>query len=493
MFYNHLISSYGTHYTSSVIVGGVIEMFTYVNSEYQKLHSRRSIEKQIAIAFGYQKYEMSGSTDADSSIPFISEDFKRNSQMNTKFSPHLTKTPETDKTPRDIWLEQTLSTPVIINRTLSPLVDLLNEYPIEIRYHLQLTIDYYLKNGKVPTIGQLSSAGQLQSRTGYVQNILPGSDVVGCGFDIFTLTSKYCLLDLTMNYNTMWTDVFNNYTTYKVPDGYYVTNNKDMISMFDTKFFDTLKTFVSNSYIHNRHDSFGFLGFGASSSTTDIRIKYSRFYRHKYRMAWTKQQLTWYTLTAMLFPRPPFNMLTSLAVANLPKMFNPKSADSRIFKRFFDAYGTHFVIEADMGGMLWAEDYFESCLITRMTEQWVRREIVKRYWFFRVRRTTTINYHKEVDKEYRQNSLSRLKIIGGSTTVTPLTGENWLPTVKLAPAPVTYRLQPIYTLLPRGAQREALKEATFYFRSLAVNQTDLYIRRLETETTPPPLPQLVCS
>ncbi|CAF2684273.1 unnamed protein product [Rotaria sp. Silwood2] len=493
MYYNQLILTFGTHYISSIVVGGAVEMFTQVTSEYQETHSKVSVEQQVSVGFGYQQAQMSASTNLGFEVGVNTEDFKKNAQMEVKFSPAVITTSETEKKQWDIWLDRASSSPVVVNRTISPLINLLIEYPIEIRRHLELTIDYYLKNGKVPTIDDLSNVGQRKKRAIGNQNVLPGLDIVGCGYDIFSLKSKSCLLDMTMNDNTTWIDVFDNFTTYKVPDGYFVTGRKDLLSMYDTVFFNTLKEFVTDSYISDQHDSSDFLGFGVSADKVEMRTRYQRFYQHKYRMAWTKQQVIWFNLAVVTFPSPKLNRIASLAISRLPTTFDPKSADYKKFQLFFYSYGTHIVVRSDIGGMLWAEDYFESCLITKMTEKWIRREITKRYWFFGTSREITETYNKEVEKEYQQNSLSIFKIIGGLTSIFPLTGYNWLPTVKDNPSPVTYGLQPIYNLLPQGAQRDALKEATFYFRSAITNSTNLYIQRLESETDPPPLPQLKCT
>ncbi|CAF3207054.1 unnamed protein product [Rotaria sp. Silwood2] len=493
MYYNQLVSTFGTHYISSIVVGGTVEMFTQVNSEFQESHSKISVSQEIGIGFGLEMGQISISNSFGSEVGVNTEDFKKNTQIQVEFSPAVITTPETEKRKYDIWLDRASSTPVVVNRTLSPLVDLLIEYPVEIRRHLQLTIDYYLKSGTLPTIDQLMNANKRRKRETNDHKALPGLDVVGCGYDIFSLKSKSCLLDITMNDNTTWLDVFNNFRTYKVPDGFFVTSTKDLLSMSDTKFFNTLKEFITDSYISNQQDSFGFLGFGASTDKQEMRTRYQRFYQHKYRMAWTKQQIIWFTLAAATFPSPKFSRVADLSIAGLPTTFDSNSTDYEKFQRFFDAYGTHIVVRADIGGMMWAEDYFESCLITKMTEKWIRREITKRYWFFGTSREIIETYHKEVEKEYQQNSLSILKIIGGFTSIVPFNGYTWLPTVKDDPSPVTYVLQPIYTLLPQGPQRNALKEATFYFRSATANQSNLYIQRLESETSPPPLPQLKCT
>ncbi|CAF0806318.1 unnamed protein product [Didymodactylos carnosus] len=496
-FYNSLVMSFGTHYISSIVVGGVVEMFTQVDSKYQEEHSSLSISQSIGISFQFQQAQIGSSEDFGSTTNISLTNFRKNSQLEVKFVPAVIKTPATERIQYGLWVNNTAKTPAVINRTLSSITDLLYDMDIQVRRHLQLTIDYYLENGEVPTVEKLQEASRRRKRRSSEDtDLIPGMDVVGCGYDIFSLETKSCLFDLTTNDNETWIDVFNDRISYQVPDGYFVRGTKDLLMMSDTQFFDSYKQFITESYYSSQNDDMGFFAFGASSDSTEIRTKYSRFYTHKYRMAWHKRQVIWYTLAVASFPTPKFNAKTRLTFDRLPTTFNSDNSTDNYNKwqSFFDSYGTHFVVRSDLGGMFWAEDYFESCLIKKMTETWIRREIERRYWFFGTEKEIKETYNRQVSEEYKQNSISKFKIIGGLTAITPLkTIDDWMPTIKDQPSPVSYRLQPIYTLLPVGAQREALMEATFYFRSAMVNSSNLYIQRLKSETSPPELPKLHCT
>ncbi|CAF0882559.1 unnamed protein product [Didymodactylos carnosus] len=498
-FYNQLITSFGTHYISSVVVGGTVDMFTSVTSKFQQEYSKFAVSEQIGFKFSFEEAQMSASKRYDKVIDVSSETFRQNSQLEVKFLPAIIDTSAPKNISLDIWMNQTAKTPTVINRTMSSITNLLYDKDIRIRRYLQLTIDYYLKNGQVPSYEQLRNAGRKRRRRSLIgdsdMELIPGIDVIGCGYDIFSLDSKSCLFDLSTNDNETWIDVFNDRMEYQVPDGYFVRGTKDLLSMSDTAFFDTYKQFITESSFFTRRDSSGFLGFGASTNKQDTRTKYSRFYTHKYRMAWTKRQAIWFTLAVASFPTPKLNAITRLTIDHLPSTFDSNSTDNvQKWKFFFDSYGTHFVVRADIGGMFWGEDYFESCLIKKMTETWVRREIIKRYWFFSTRKIEE-TYDRNVSEEYQQNSLSIFKIIGGATDIIPLkTIEDWMPTIKDDPKPVTYTLQPIYTLLPLHTEkRTAMEEATFYFRSSMDNSANLYIQRLQSETSPPELPQMNCT
>ncbi|CAF3720253.1 unnamed protein product [Rotaria sp. Silwood1] len=174
MYYNQIISTFGTHYISSIVIGGVVEMFTQVNSKYQEHYDKQSIEKQMSIGFGSILSQMSVSHNFNFEVDNTTEEFKKNTEIEVKFSPSVMTTPTTKHKQWHIWLDRASSTPVVINRTLSPLTDLFIEYPIEIRRHLNLTIDYYLRNGKLPTIDQLSSVDLRKKRSiNVAQRLLP--------------------------------------------------------------------------------------------------------------------------------------------------------------------------------------------------------------------------------------------------------------------------------------------------------------------------------
>ena len=53
---------------------------------------------------------------------------------------------------------------------------------------------------------------------------IPGLDKVGCGYDLTTLESKSCVFDLTESWDT-WTYPIDKSKSYKVPKGFFVSNN----------------------------------------------------------------------------------------------------------------------------------------------------------------------------------------------------------------------------------------------------------------------------
>ncbi|CAF1577534.1 unnamed protein product, partial [Didymodactylos carnosus] len=363
--------------------------------------------------------------------------------------------------------------------------------------HLQLTIDYYLTYSTLPKLEQvkefrIKQQNQIQQeqrrrRTIEKRLMIPGIDIVGCGYDIFTLQSKTCLFDLTVNDNSIWIDAFNNFTTYKVPDNFFVLNTRDTTSTYKTSFYDRFQEFWQNSIYVMTNDWDLFFGFAASHTRTEIIQKYHQFFKYHSHMAWTRQQITSYTLAISDFPTPNLSELTRLAINNLPFTFNSRSVRNLAkWKSFFNSYGTHYVTRSEMGGLMSSETYFESCLLIRYNETWIKTQSEKRFlWFFKVTDNSE-SYTSYIDKIFQQYTRPRFTLIGGLQQQSDLGGphfklDQWLYTIKDYPQPVSYHLQPVYTLLADDDPRyDALKEATFYCRSLAVNETNIFIQQLQT-------------
>ncbi|CAF4029862.1 unnamed protein product, partial [Rotaria sp. Silwood1] len=504
-------------------------MYTYVTSSYYSRRDSSALANEISVGFevalldsitvpvGSLANGRPSSTNNSRPIGFefanlggvsglfswgseerqLTDEFKKNSLLQVKFQPSVISSvsAKTLNEQWNIWSNRASQTPAVVNRTLSPITDLLFDYPPEVRRHLELTINYYLSHGTLPSLQQLRESfdsSQLQSKSTVSEiTSIPGLDVVGCGYDIFNLSSKNCLLDLTDNDKNTWIDANNNGRIYKIPDGFFVLSQTDLLTTYGSTVFTNLSELWQSSFYAVEYDSWGFFGFGASHSRREIIEKYRLFYQYRYKLAWTRQQVLLYTLSISSFPTPRLHKTARLALSKLPSSFDHRSIET--WKQFFDAYGTHYVIRSDVGGLMLGEDYFESCLIERYNETWIREQLSVRYWFFWSTDETKEQHTLNVDKIFIQNTISTLKLIGGQDFVDVYDKQKWLSTVKNRPQPVSYQLSPIYTLLPEGPQREALEQATMYFRSSAVNESTIYIQRLQNTNFTSPLPKLECS
>jgi hypothetical protein len=147
IIYNQVIKTYGTHYVTSVIVGGSIFTYTFLNQSYAKSTSYQKQEEQIRISVEVGKLKLSGDRKWTDLEQTLSEDFKKNSRAINDFHPTVAEVE--GKTPWNVWLEKASQQPVVVNRTLSRMSDLLIDYPV-VQTHLQKTIDFYVRTGDLP-------------------------------------------------------------------------------------------------------------------------------------------------------------------------------------------------------------------------------------------------------------------------------------------------------------------------------------------------------
>ncbi|CAF2690357.1 unnamed protein product [Rotaria sp. Silwood2] len=506
-FYNEIVATFGTHYASSVIVGGIAHYYTFLTEEWQRQSSQSSTENEISIGFhlGFDiplgngisiaLGEEFGGISFGGGWGFTggvqSETFKKNSVIRFLFRPtpvgsfssmynHTWAT----------WASQTANQPVVVNRTLFPLSNLLVDFPTGIAEHLQMTIDYYLKTGSLPKLIDIVH----KERLSLVSSMsIPGLDVVGCGYNIIELlSSKQCLFNMTYNENKLWSNVFNGHRSYRIPDGYSVMGTREFYSTYDTQIFDNYHKFIQNSIYMNEQDEAKFLGFGMSHERTEIVTRLRNMYKHLLNLAWTNRKVLWYNLSIVKFSTPLLSSVAKIALNDLPSIFK-KEDFQKVWKRFFDIYGTHYVVSANFGGMVWAEDYLDPCMVTKNSSQWIKDQIKRSYWSISTSEFNSL-YVPVTSQDYLQHRVSTIRIIGGDDNLKSFQLNKWMQTIKDKPGVISYSLQPLYTLLPLDTQkRKALEEATLYIRLQAINTTNAYLNNLQFIEGLFPAPNIDCS
>jgi hypothetical protein len=98
------------------------------------------------------------------------------------------------------------------------------------------------------------------------------------------------------------------------------------------------------------------LGFGASHKTAEIYHYYEYFYQRNYLLFLSILELGYYTLYTPLFPLGNLNSVTKMVLSSLPEEY-----DLAKYSQFIDAYGTHIMVRADMGGMISGESWYDKC------------------------------------------------------------------------------------------------------------------------------------
>jgi len=211
---------------------------------------------------------------------------------------------------------------------------------------------------------------------------------------------------------------------------------------------------------------------------------YRRFYQDYYNLALRIKQIGWYTLSVSIFPYPKLSPIAEKAFANLPSTFNPD--DISLWEDFVASFGTHLVVASQMGGQAFAETWYEKCLNYEHTEVWINEQVSRTFAGIFGANSDYREHTLKVDELFRQFSSYFSQVLGGQESIPPEKWEEWASTVKDDPRPISYRLVPLYELLPEGNQRSALQAAIEYITEKAEIDDQNYIAQLESVRGPPP-------
>jgi len=134
-----------------------------------------------------------------------------------------------------------------------------------------------------------------------------------------------------------------------------------------------------------------------------------------------------------------------------------------------------------MGGLVWAQDWLETCLLEKRNVSWISKQVNKRYDPFGIFRSSSQTYDGTTVLEtvFTNHSSYSLQLLGGTESIPVSQWRDWIPTVKLDPRPVSYELEPIHMLLPLGSrQRDTIEAASLYYRQMADTDASIYIDEL---------------
>lgn len=477
--YNDFIETFGTHYISSVIMGGAINIYTFVNEKSSQYnYSEISQEISLLITNTLQSVVLLNATFVDKRNQTTSSPLE-DSQTFFLYQPPI----DNNDSQQDwsVWTNALDKHPSVINRTLVPLTELLYDYP-QVQNHLRRTIAYYKQYGVLPTLAQLNNRRRIRSSTASLP-LIPGLDIVGCGFDILSMQSKLCLVETeNTNKQNQYNDAFDTSLNYLLPDSFYAMDTPDSMALNFSLHIRSVDDYYRRTFYSTRSDSFGFLGFGASHYSKSIETIYRRFYEENYYLALRLLQIKWYTLSVVAFPYPKLNAVAQAAINRLPTTFN--SNDTAKFNQFFESFGTHFVQSADMGGLVQSEIWYKKCLLYEKSETWINEQSSRSWWFFSSGQSSS-SYMSSVDEQFRKYSSFSSKLVGGYQFMNTTLWQDWAPTIKLNPNAVQYRLKPIYTLLPEGQQRTTLANALAVLRTTADANSTEFISQLKEISSAP--------
>lgn len=480
---------FGTHYVGSIIAGGRAKVTSFINNTYHKAHSTQTATSQLSLHFQFMKYNLSGdfSKHTKDVLKKLTVDFKNNTNFAVSYQPDM-KEIHQSKTPWLSWEKSVASNPVVVNQTASSLANLFIDSP-RVMQHMQKTIDFYIRLNKPPRLSQLRNLLASNSVPTFTKTV-PGLDVVGCGFDAPTLTSKRCLFK-TPSVNlpkSQWSNPYYPDIVYNVPYGFFVTNTPDSLLLNGSVMINSIDDLVRKSFYETHHHSSGFLGFGSRDEYHSTRKYYRNLYARNYKLVLSLQQIGWYTLRLIEFPLPLFKEDFRKALDFLPSVYDPNNARTvSLFQMFFSSFGTDVVSEAHMGGLVWAENWYEGCLSKMYSETCIKETSSRGWWFVH-----SHSHHQSCTKR-EQHSLNEsfekhFELLGGTSAgkIKEKDWAKWLLSVKYDPRPVRYTLVPLhYLLYDSNPKKEAIKAATHAYLKKSQDNRDKVIDSLKAVRRPP--------
>merc|ERR1719312_633219 len=470
-------AGFGTHYVGSVIVGGRATVTTFVNSSFHSEYDHKTVSQQASIGFEHNKLKLSLSDDAKDVRNKMMQDFQNNSHTRVTYQPNSPGILTADA-PWKEWELKAVESPSVVNTSVSSIANLFFDAP-EVMTHMQKTIDFYVKNARAPT---LAEAQALKSSVGRPNPMVPGTRVVGCGFDATGLTSKACLFDVPADDIMEWSNPYYPDIKYSVPMGYYAMDTPESTLLNATIRMESIDDYVEHSVWTEEHHHHGFAGFGSKKESKTTDRFYRMFYGHTYSLALSLKQIAWYSLSLMEFPLPTFTKPFQMSLDYLPSVYD---AANPVFKMFFQSFGTSVVTKADMGGLVWAETWFESCLERQMTDVCIDDE-VSRGWWVAHHHTSDHQCDEHMTEGFQKMSEWHYEMLGGTDKVNISEWEQWALTVKHDPRPVKMTVVPIHYLLPDNHPKKAvLIEATNDFLLKAESDKQAKIEAM-LKVRPPP-------
>jgi hypothetical protein len=149
---------------------------------------------------------LSLSDQADEMESQLMEDYKNSSNRRVSYEPDVPEI-HASEAPWLAWEIAAADNPTVVNSSVSSLANLFFETP-DVMAHMQRTIDFYLKNSRAPTLAELQVVSESRLANVEADPPVPGLQVVGCGFDAPSLSSRACIFDVPDDAFMTWTNPY---------------------------------------------------------------------------------------------------------------------------------------------------------------------------------------------------------------------------------------------------------------------------------------------
>ncbi|KAL4474479.1 hypothetical protein ABPG72_016157 [Tetrahymena utriculariae] len=398
--YNQVISSFGTHYVTSVVMGGSAKIFTTIDSEYLKSFNYEQVKNQVSLDFSYMVFKFKFGFDTTDATQIPSEDFKKNSENMIVFSPEVDHIQ--DPKAWATWESQVPQKPQPVNTTVSYISDLAYEYP-EIQGHLKKTIEFYLKNGKLPSFGEIQNfqvalqstkttslfskrilykllsesnideavkelcpfpgyhgtycpqqiPSFLAQKKQFEQSIPKMPSGIGASFDISTGQLKLPAIQLTYSSKPSQEQIYKD----PISDHSFIVADETQIEQInldaDVKIFKN--EFELTKIWLDATKNGQWLG-GEYSQSKDLNDVFEKYFKGNQETSISQLSKNVIRLTFKT-DNLKLNRFAQRAIDALPEEFQPD-----IYNGFLNSWGTHISIDTYIGGMIEKQTVFKDCV-----------------------------------------------------------------------------------------------------------------------------------
>lgn len=263
---------------------------------------------------------------------------------------------------------------------------------------------------------------------------------------------------------------------YKVPDNVFVADTPASGGCFEVHTSSDMKTYDIDITQHREHSS-GFIIRHHSSKTQEDF--YHMYYEKDDSQSLQSEFMEWFTVTlADLVPEPTTEF--KLAVNLLPLKYDPVK-----YRRFIDDFGTHYISQASLGGMVLSTTFFHSCFLEQYSGEFVSEQSSTSFIFIFNDGSSHGQGTNTTNKLFEQWSETTVKMVGGeawrylkldkNNTLTPEEIAAWAQTI-LGPKmqPIQFKLEPILDLIANPTKKDNLnKTLQLYVDDVRTQNEDL--------------------
>lgn len=481
----------GPDYVYHVNLGGFYTINIEVSSRYVSTHTVSEVSEQTTIGAMYIIADMTAGADSDQYKSQLTEEFQESTTYYAYFTPASTS----DNTSEQInsWKNQSYLHSAVTNMSTSSICDLLstdsqlNNLETACRELRQYYITYgFCKNESYDDSKKISSKVEsilpfkLRKRSDAFE--LPGLTTVGSTIDVTSYLLGYMAFNTSGSNTSTYCNTAHPTYCYEVPTQYYVTEKDSSLLSNTSLIFSETQDMVTSTWFSKSSGNDGFMGFGASSTSTVTTHTDSMMYQQTFELNLLFREFGFFSLHIMTFP-PPSLSGTLLGVLDFVK----NNGDESWSTVFGSGGGTHVIVSADLGGFVYAFEYFQKCVLDQESASYITTTTSKKYDPIGVFSSQTTNSHttQTVDKKYESNSQSSFCLEGGTAEISPFYWDDWAPTVKDNPLPVHLTVAPLCLFVPSEMYEACSTHLNSYLKT-SQDVRDASVLQMKANKPPPP-------